>query len=411
MTAALSAGFLALTSCASSGGDSGDGSKTGTGKGNTGQGTTVTIGVDAPLTGDLLPLGKGIANSVDLALRQANETNEVPGVTFAVKSSDDKGRPALGRRNATAFVADKSVLGVVGPLNSSVAQSMQKTFNDANLVEVSPANTTPDLTQGTSWQTGNKKRPYKSYFRTATTDAVQGPFAAQYLYSDAMKTKVFLLDDGSTYGTGLTGTFKDKFLELGGKIVGIDRVNPDAKDFAETVARVSDSGADAVYYGGYYPAAGPLSAQLKEADVKIPLIGGDAVYSPQFIDLAGDGANGSLATSVGARIEQLDSAKEFVQKYRASNYKDPYLTYGGYAYDSAWAIVQAVKTVVQENGGKLPSSGARAKITEAMQDTSFDGVTGHVSFDKFGDATNKQLTVYKVLDGAWTPVKTGTYTG
>ena len=57
------------------------------------------------------------------------------------------------------------------------------------------------------------------------------------------------------------------------------------------------------------------------------------------------------------------------------------------------------------------SSGARAKITEAMQDTSFDGVTGHVSFDKFGDATNKQLTVYKVLDGAWTPVKTGTYTG
>jgi branched-chain amino acid transport system substrate-binding protein len=51
-----------------------------------------------------------------------------------------------------------------------------------------------------------------------------------------------------------------------------------------------------------------------------------------------------------------------------------------------------------------------------MQDVSFDGVTGKVAFDEYGDATNKQLTVYQVKDTAdptkgWKPVKSGTFTG
>ena len=59
-----------------------------------------------------------------------------------------------------------------------------------------------------------------------------------------------------------------------------------------------------------------------------------------------------------------------------------------------------MKKVVEDNDGKLPDD-ARAKITEAMQNVSFDGVTGKVSFDEFGDTTNKQLTVYSVEGGAW----------
>ena len=42
-----------------------------------------------------------------------------------------------------------------------------------------PANTNPSLTIGAD--AANPKRAYKTYFRTCTTDAVQGPFAAQYL--------------------------------------------------------------------------------------------------------------------------------------------------------------------------------------------------------------------------------------
>ncbi|MFE2097751.1 MULTISPECIES: branched-chain amino acid ABC transporter substrate-binding protein [unclassified Streptomyces] len=403
ITAALAAGTLTLTACGSR--DSGD---KGSDSGN-GGGTTVTIGVDAPLTGDLSALGLGIRNSVDLAAKTANKKNYVKGITFKVEARDDQAQPSSGQTNATGFVGEKDVLGVVGPLNSSVAQSMQKVFDDAKLVEVSPANTSPDLTQGTDWRK-SKARQYKSYFRTATTDAIQGPFAAQYVYNKAKKTKAFVIDDKKTYGAGLAGTFTDEFKKLGGKIVGTEHINPDTKDFSAVATKVKNSGAQVVYYGGEYPQAGPLSKQIKAAGAKIPLVGGDGIYADDFIKLAGASGTGDLATSVGAPVETLDSAKEFVANYKAAGYKEAYAAYGGYSYDSAWSIIEAVKKVVDDNGGKLPSD-ARAKITAAMQNVSFDGVTGKVSFDEYGDATNKQLTVYSVKSGAWKAVESGTFNG
>ena len=395
-------GALSLSACgardAKKGGDAADGGS-----------VTVTIGVDSPLTGDLSALGLGIRNSVDLAVKQANEKKEVPGVTFQIKGLDDTAKPAPGQQNATQLVADNNVIGVVGPLNSSVAQSMQQIFDDANLVEISPANTGVALSQGEKWATGTKARPFKSYFRTATTDAVQGPFAAQYLFNDAKKTKVFLIDDQKTYGAGLAATFKGEFTKLGGTVVGEEHVNPDDRDFSAIVTKVKAAGADAVYYGGEYPAAGPLSLQLKDAGVNIPLMGGDGIQSGDFITLNPKG-QGDLATAVGLPVEQLPTAAKFIADYKAAGYKDAYETYGGYSYDSAWAIIEAVKSVVAANNGKLPSD-ARKKVVDAVQQISFDGVTGKVSFDEYGDTTNKQLTVYAVKDGKWGVEKSGTFAG
>ncbi|MFH8975611.1 branched-chain amino acid ABC transporter substrate-binding protein [Streptomyces sp. NPDC017890] len=404
ITAALAAGALTLTACGSR--DDDGGSDSGNGGGG---GTTVVIGVDAPLTGDLSALGLGIKNSADLAAKTANKDKYVEGITFKTEALDDQGQPSVGQQNATQFVADKQVLGVVGPLNSSVGESMQKVFDTAKLVEVSPANTGPSLTQGPDWRT-KKVRQYDSYFRTATTDAIQGPFAAQYVYNDAKKKKVFVIDDKKTYGAGLAGTFTEEFKKLGGQVVGTEHINPDTKDFASVATKVKASGADVVYYGGEYPQAGPLSKQIKEAGAKIPLVGGDGIKDDTFIKLAGSASTGDLATSVGAPVEELASAKKFVADYKTEGYKEDYAAYGGYSYDSAWAIIEAVKKVVEDNDGKLPDD-ARAKVTEAMQNVSFDGVTGKVSFDEFGDATNKQLTVYSVENGAFKAVKSGTYTG
>ena len=59
---------------------------------------------------------------------------------------------------------------------------MQQVFDSANMVEISPSNTNPTLTQGKDWADG-EVRPFKTYFRTATTDAMQGGFAADYAYN------------------------------------------------------------------------------------------------------------------------------------------------------------------------------------------------------------------------------------
>jgi len=403
LTSVLTTGALTLTACGSRDDNNGSSGDTN---------TTVVIGVDAPLTGQNSATGLGIEYGVKIAVDDANAKKLVPGVTFAIKALDDKALPATGQQNATALVADDTVIGAVGPLNSSVALSMQQVFATANMVEISPSNTNPQLTQGPDWATGKLVRPFKTYFRTATTDALQGGFAADYAYNTAKKTNAFVVDDKQTYGAGLAGIFKDKFTGLGGKAAGTDHVNTGDTDFSTLVTKIKNSGADIVYYGGQYDEASLLSKQLKAAGVNIPLFGGDGIFSDTYISTAGTAAEGDIATSVGVPISTVPTAQDFIATYKAKKYPGDYGTYGGYSYDAATAIIQAVKSVVDANGGKLPSiTDARASVVDAVQKTDFDGISGHVSFDQYGDTTNKQLTVYQVKGGKWVAVKSGTYTG
>ena len=149
--------------------------------------------------------------------------------------------------------------------------------------------------------------------------------------------------------------------------------------------KVKGKGAQAVYYGGEYPAAAPLSQQLKESGADVPLMGGDGMKSDEFPKL-NKKAEGDLGTSVGAPVEELPSAKKFIAEYN-KNYKENMETYGGGTYDATWAIIEAVKLAVQDNDGELPDD-AREKVLASMSKVKFDGVTGSVSFDEYGDTTN-----------------------
>jgi branched-chain amino acid transport system substrate-binding protein len=376
--------------------------ETGTGgSGETSQ-KVVKIGVVAPLSGDLSALGLGIRNSVDLAIKQANENKTVPGWTIELDAQDDQATPDVGKNAATKLVGDDEVVGVVGALNSSVSQSLQPVFASADVVQVSPANTGPGLSQGPDYRT-DKKRPYATFFRTCTTDIIQGGFAANYLYGTAGVKKVATIHDKKTYGQGLVAAFTDEYKRLGGEVVAAETINPEDKDFSSVISKVKGANPDAVYYGGEFPQSGPLSQQAKAAGLNVPVMGGDGMYSPNYIKLAGKTSDGDLATSVGAPTETLESAKAFVEGYAAGGYEDAYEAYGAQSYDAANAIINALKTSLANADD--PKS-ARQATVEAMKTVSFDGATGPIAFDEFGDTTTKIITAYKVEGGKWTPDKT-----
>ena len=386
------AGALALSGCGSRA-DTGSTSSTGAVK-------IAKIGVIAPLSGDLSALGLGIKNSVDLAIKQANDSNAIPGWKLVIAPMDDQATPDVGKNAATSLSSDDQVVGVVGTLNSSVTQSVTPVLQPAHIVQVSPANTNPTLTQGQDL--ANPVRPYDNYFRTCTTDAVQGPTAAAYLLSIGIKN-VATIHDKKSYGQGLVEAFTKAFTAGGGTIAAAQTINPDDKDFSAVITNVKAANPSAVYYGGEYPQAGPLSKQMKAAGLNVPLMGGDGIYDPSYITLAGSASNGDLATSVGAPVETLASAASFVAAYKAGGYKDPMGAYGAQSYDAANAIINALKTSLAK---ATDAKSARAATVTAMSSVSFDGATGKIAFDKYGDAVSKVITVYKVTGGQWATEKT-----
>ena len=377
---------------------------------NGGQATKVVkIGVIAPLSGDLTATGTGIKNSVDLAVRQANQQNKVPGWRIELAAEDDAAKPDVGAQAAAKLASDAAVVGVVGTYNSSVAQQVAPVLQRSNIVEISPANTNDTLTRGQNFKT-TPTRPYPNYFRTATLDSLQGGFAADYAYKTLNAKNVAIIHDKKTYGQGLADSFRSQFEKEGGKIVTTETINPGDKDFSAVLTKIKPLNPDLIFYGGEYPEASLISSQWKGAQgMKSPLMGGDGIVDPTYGKTAGAAANGDYGTSVGAPPEQLDSAKQFIADYKAAGYKDAYTAYGALAYDAANAIISTLPTALA--GVSSVDDNVRRKVVDAVAKVNFKGASGTVAFDSFGDTVTKTLTMYKVDNGEFKPIKSGEFQG
>jgi branched-chain amino acid transport system substrate-binding protein len=366
---------------------------------------TVKIGVIAPLTGPLSELGLGIKNSADLAVKQANEKKTVPGYNLVLAAEDDTADPATGANAANKLSSDPQVAGVVGTLNSSVSQSVAPVLAKANIAQISPANTNDTLSRGPKFKDA-PQRVWPTYYRVASLDSFQGPFAADYATGDAGYKSAVVIHDKKTYGQGLAEAFSGRFKEKGGQVLATETVNPGDRDFGAVVTKVLSAKPDMVYYGGEYPEAGPLAGQLRDRGFSGPLMGGDGIYAADFFKGAGDKGDGSLATSVGEPVDRLDTAKQFVTDYKAAGYKESYSAYGAQSYDAAQILIQALAKALP-NADSVEA--ARPEILKAVAATQYSGVTGEHSFDEFGDTSNRAWTVYKAENKTWKAVFSGQF--
>jgi branched-chain amino acid transport system substrate-binding protein len=382
---------LAVTGCSTSG--------TGTTSGS-GKAVTVTIGIGAPISDGAVALGKGMVRGANLAVKQANESKEVKdlGIVLQTVEGDDKGDPTTGGNVATQFTSNPNLVGVMGHLNSGVTRVAVKIYNQANIVQVSPANTAVDLTT----------MGMANYFRVCTVDSVQGPAGADYAFKTAGKKKAFVVDDSTVYGTGLADEWEKQFKADGGAVAGREKTGDKDIDFKSLVSLIKAAGVDIVYYGGIYNSGALLSKQMKEGGVAVPLMGGDGLFDGEFIKLAGAAnATGDLATSVGLPTAEMPKGQEFIAAFEKEYPGEAIAAYDAYSYDAANVIIKGIIAAAKELGAdKVTSADGKKAIIAAVAKTSFDGVTGKVEFDAKGDTTNKAITVYVVgADGAWAPAK------
>jgi branched-chain amino acid transport system substrate-binding protein len=165
------------------------------------------------------------------------------------------------------------------------------------------------------------------------------------------------------------------------------------------VAAVSRSRPQAVFYGGEYPDGGPLSRAL--TGLGVPLMGGDGIVNPDYVTAGG--RNGDLGTSVGPPTDTLPGARGFVDAYRAAGFRESYGQYGAFSFDATNVVVTSVAGVVDGRGGGEWSPELRPAVDQAVQSYDADGITGPISFDRFGDVGTDAVTVYQLVGGRWIP--------
>jgi len=404
-----------LAACGSGttgGGGTGGGGSTPTGS------TTIKIATELPVSGKDESSGKPAENGAHLAVDQANANHTIPGYTLVFDPKDDVGPsgtndPAVGAQNVTALVGDALVAGIVGPFNSAVAKAEMPITNQAPLAQISPANTNTCLTQegadvgctGANDLVPTLRPTGKvTYFRIATTDNHQGPAGADYLHKTKGYKSVYVIDDTTTYGVGIADAFKKEWQAIGGTLLGSSSEPPTTTSYVSLLTQIAAKHPDAIYFGGLDSTGGILIRQQMgqiAALKNTPLGGGDGIVTPTFASTIGVPQGPVFGTVAVIDTSKNAGAKNFVSQYNAV-----YSTinvYSAAAYDCANILIQAIKTALA-NGARTPqnssdAAGAKAfrqAVINAIQNISFDGVTGHQAFDKNGDTTNKIISIYQL---------------
>jgi branched-chain amino acid transport system substrate-binding protein len=360
-------------------------------------GGTITIGVDFPLSGADAADGGPAANGVILAVEQANKHGLPGGFKLATSVLDDavqgKHDPAAGAQNVKTFIADPTVLAMIGPFNSNVATSEIPLTNDAGLVQISPSNTNDGLTVGPDAKKLREAHPdVNTYFRVCTRDSRQGAALATFSKKLGYK-KIFVIDDNETYGKGLADSFAAAFTADGGTVLGHEHITANQQDFKALLTKAKSTSPDAVFYGGTTSTGGAL-VRRQMGDVgmsNVPYVGGDGISDGDvFVTGAGAMAKNVYFSIAAPDAEKLPSAKPFVAAYKA-RFKGPMGAYSANSYSAALIEIAAIEKAIKENGGAMPTRAEVLKNVAATRD--FETPIGSIGFDANGDTTAPLLTL------------------
>lgn len=323
------------------------------------------------LTGDAANLGINIKKGAELKISEFNEAN--PNCQIELVELDSQGSPDQAPALAKSAIDDAGIVGIIGPAFSGESEAANPLFDEAGLPIITPSATRPTLSEN-GW---------KIFHRMLASDALQGPAAAKYISDTLGSTQVFVVDDASPYGLGIADIVREN---LGDAVIGNDQVQQKQTDFAATVTKIKDSGADTVFFGGYYAEAGLLIKQLRDAGVEAQFVAGDGVKDPGFVEAAGaDAAEGAIVTCPCGPPEDF---AEFFAAYEAKFGEAPQ-TYGAEAYDAATAFLDAIA-----NG-----SVTREDILAALSTMDIPGVTKQIKWDEVGEVADTTVYAYVVEGG------------
>lgn len=342
---------------------------------------TIKIATQSPLSGDQAAVGEGIKLGAQLALEQLQGPIDKAGFKVELVPFDDQAKPDVGVANAKNMVTDKEILAVVGHYNSGVAIPSSEVYKDASLVQISPANTNPLITD----------RNLPNVNRVCGRDDLQGVVGADFAKSLKVKT-AYVIHDKTTYGQSVAEFFRDHAKKIGIQVVGFEGTE-EKSNFDPILTPARAKNPDLIYFGGIYSQAAPLFKQAREKGIKATFLGPDGLDSSDLAKIGGPAVVKMYYTTVAGPVAVYPKAQDFAKAYKEKFKKDPE-PFAAQSYDSTAIALKAIEAAIKAAGGKMPTRDAVAKEVRKVK---YSGLTGNIEFDGKGDPKKALYFVLQVV--------------
>ena len=339
----------------------------------------IKIAVAGPITGEYAAFGQQMKAGAEQAVADINKAGGVNGQQLALQTGDDACDPKQAVSVANKFASD-GVVFVAGHFCSGSSIPASKVYTEEGILQISPASTNPTFTDGGSWNT----------FRTCGRDDQQGVVAGKYLADHFKDKKIAILNDNSSYGKGLADETTKALNAAGVKEVLNTAYTPKERDYSAIVSRMKQAGVEVVYIGGYHTETGLIARQAKEQGLNLTIMGGDALVTNEFWQIAGQAGEGTVMT-FPSDPRKRPSAASVVAEFKAKNIDPEGYTLYTYAAVQVWAdAANAIKSTEPRKVADYLHSGH-----------TFSDVLGSTTFDKKGDITVPDYVLYVWKNGSY----------
>ena len=376
----------------------------------------ITVGLVMELTGPAGEYGQAGAKSVEMAFRDLNDAGGVHGCKLVTDTRDSQSQGNVAVDAATQLVQVKRVPVVIGGIISSVSiPILTSVTGPAKVVQISPASSSPTLTA-----LGRDGKTNGVFFRTITSDALQGVAAAKYALSQGFK-KIAVIHVNNDFGVNMFNEFSRAYKALGGEIVSVTPYNEKQSSYQAEVTAAMAGKPDGLYLISY-PVDGATIARAWISQGGTPkFLLNDGMNSPDFIQSVGAKyLNEAYGTSSGTSPSA--STEYFNANYKAFSNIDPSNPAADRSYDAgailglaiaeagkadSAAIKDAIRKVLDPNGTPIYAGPEEFKKALALihegKPIRYEGVIGPVQFDEYGDITGP-FRLWRIQKGEITTV-------
>jgi branched-chain amino acid transport system substrate-binding protein len=356
-------------------------------------GEPLKIGVIQALSGPVAAVGTEQVRAMKLAL--AAQDDQFFGHPIELLIEDSQCSAEGGTIAAMKLVADPQLVAMLGTTCSGSATAMTGIMSEAGLSMISGTNTAISLTSladrpGEHWRPG--------YFRTANNDAQAAETAAVFAFTELGLKKAAVIDDGDAYTCSFANAFKQIFTKLGGEIVLDATIDKGDTNMRPVLQAAALSGAELVFFPLFSPEADLFALQARDMDAlqNAVLMGGGAILTDDFVASVGVAGIGMYIVSAQPVMSQ--GTDELMVAYEAAYHERPHTNSLETAYDAGQLLLHALeRAAVRGKDGSL-HIGRQALRDVLYATTGFEGVTGRLACDQFGDCSAVEFVVLRFDD-------------
>ncbi|MGV2104083.1 ABC transporter substrate-binding protein [Rhizobium sp. 21-4511-3d] len=377
----------------------------------------ITVGLVMELTGPAGEYGQAGAKSVEMAFRDFNDAGGINGCKIVADTRDSQSQGNVAVDQATQLVNIKKVPVIIGGIISSVSIPILTSVTaPAGVVQVSPASSSPTLTE-----LGRSGKTNGVFFRTITSDALQGTAAAKFAMDQGLK-RIAIINVNNDFGVNMVKEFATAYQKLGGTITSTTPYNEKQSSYTSEASAAMAGDPDALYLVSTPVDGATIARAWVSGGGKQTFLLNDGMNSKDFIESVGaqylENAYGtSSGTSPTASTEYFNgnyeafsggispSAPAADRSYDAGAIVALAIAKAGKA--DAAAIKAAMPEVVADGG--TPIHAGKEEFAKALQlikegkPVKYEGVIGPVSFDPYGDITGP-FRLWKISNGEVTTV-------